>query len=195
MDNAPTDILRRAALWTAICSISAAPSFFWAINVNGSYYNRLAMATGVVCFICLLTATTSTPRFLRFRKHPFIRRTLYIGYGARLFISIVFPLGAWLDLFPGMLSIGIVEEGLGIPGSSYLGTLLITLIQGTFLNCLIFILMAITYGVQRLFLTMPPPESELACSKCGYDLRGSLTSVTCPECGANIESDITAASV
>lgn len=184
MDNAPTDILKRAALWTVICSISAAPSFLWA----WSEYNRLAMLTGVVCFICLLTATTSTQRFLRFRKRPFIRRTLYIGYGTRLFISIVLPLGIWADMIPGMLSIGIIE-GLGIPGPSYLGTLLITLIQGTLLNGIVLILMLITYVIQRLLLTMPPPAPEIGCSKCGYDLRGSLTSVTCPECGSNIESD------
>ena len=191
MYNTPQDIMKRAALWTVVCSISAAPSFIWA----WSDYNHLAMLTGIVCFICLLTATTSTQRFLRFRKQPFIRRTLYIGYGFRVFISIVFPLGVGADMIPGIVSINIVEHGLGISGPSYLGTLLITLIQGTFLNCAVFVLMLITYGLQRLLLTMPPPEPEFGCSKCGYDLRGSLTSTLCPECGTNIESDITAASV
>ena len=181
MDNTYTDILKRTLLWTVVCTISAVPSFLGAWDD----FNRLAMLTGLACFICLLTTTTSTQRFLRFRKRPFIRRTLYIGYGARLLISIAYPIGILVDFFPGIVSISIVE-GLGIHGPSFLGTLLITFIQGTILNCTVFIVMLITYGIQRLLLTMPPPE--MACSKCSYDLRGSLTSVTCPECGTNIES-------
>lgn len=110
----------------------------------------------------------------------------------RLLLSIAYPVGIAVDLFPGIVSVTVVEKGLGIPGSSFVGTLLITLIQGTILNCLVLIFMLVTYGIQRLIFTMPPPEPEIACTKCGYDLRGSLTSATCPECGSDIQS-ITAA--
>jgi hypothetical protein len=150
--NTPADITRRALLWTLLCGISAAPSFIWAARG----FNRLAMILGVVIFITLYTLTTSTPAFLRFREKPFIRRTLYIGYGTRILISVIFPVGMAADLIPGLISISVVHTILGSMSEGFVATLLITIVHGTILNFLLTIYMFIVWGFQRLF--MKPPE-------------------------------------
>jgi hypothetical protein len=93
-----------------------------------------------------------------------MRRTLYIGYGLRLLLSAIFPLGfgvgfglvLFVDIWPGILSINIVNS-LGIEPRTFLGTLLTTIVQGTLLNVIIFVIMSIAYVFQRMFMT-PPPE-------------------------------------
>src|SRR5690554_1463469 len=107
-------LLRRFLLWALICSISAAPSFVLAMGE----YDTAAMVTGILLFALGYTALTGTGWFNRFHARPFIRRTLYIGYGARLALSglmaiaavgvlakarfLVFPV--FLDLFCGAIS-------------------------------------------------------------------------------------------
>ena len=72
------------------------------------------MVCGVLLFICLYTVSTCNDAFERFHARPFVRRTLYIGYITRMALSVAFPLGMFLDMFPGLVSIAIVERtGLG----------------------------------------------------------------------------------
>ncbi len=143
-------VLRRLLLWTVICTISAAPSFVWA-HQN---YDRAAMFLGVLLFIAVYTIATSTERFARFHALPFIRRTLYIGYGLRLLLSIIYPLGMGADLFPGMWSVNSVEWFMN-DSHSFGGTLAITIVQGTQLNVILFLVMGAIYGLQRAFLKPP----------------------------------------
>jgi hypothetical protein len=138
-------LLRRFLLWSVICIVSAAPSFLWA----SGEFNHLAMAYGVLLFIFIYTTISMTDWFERFHARPHVRRTLYIGYGARLAISIAFPVGAATDLYPGLISIGIVRN-LGILPESFSGTLAVTIVQGTILNILIFIFMLLVYGILRM---------------------------------------------
>ncbi len=173
----PLVILRRLWLWTLLCSVSAAPSFLWAM----SEYSRPAMLTGVVIFILLYTATTSTQAFHRFSRRPFVRRTLYIGYGLRVLCSLLFPLGMLIDLWPGLLSV-FISELFFSGASSFVFTLVTTLLQGTFLNIILGMFMLILYALQRA-VCKPPPQNEGFCEKCGYDLRASYEFGRCPECG------------
>jgi len=161
---------RRLLLWTVICVVSAAPSFFFAQRE----FDRAAMVVGVCLFIAGYTAATSTPAFARFHRRPFVRRTLYIGYGLRLALSLMCPIGfvaaadatlrpmvlvAFADVLPGILSVNLVK-GTGIKPESFHGTLLTTIVQGALLNLIVFAVMLVVYMVQRLFLTAPPPEPD-----------------------------------
>lgn len=146
-------ILRRLALWTLVCCVSAAPSFAWAHQE----FDRPAMVAGVALFILLYTALTSTARFERFRNRPFVRRTLYIGYGTRMAISVLFPIGLGADLMPGMLSVGIVQN-LGLHPHGFAGTFATTCVQGTLLNILLSVFMVAVWGIQRL--TMKSPDQQ-----------------------------------
>jgi|SRR5215217_1151094 len=154
-------LLRRFALWTVVCCVSAAPSFVWAGGIQGTgprggAFDRGAMAFGVALFILLYTAATSTRAFERFHARPFVRRTLYIGYGVRVGLSLAFPIGLGADLLPGMLSVSTVEK-LGLDPRSFAGTFATTMVQGAILNVLIFLFMWLVYTVQRL--TMRPPAT------------------------------------
>ena len=150
-------LLRRLALWTLICCVSAAPSFYWADHngTNGARFDRSAMVVGVALFIVAYTALTSTTAFERFHNRPFVRRTLYIGYGVRLALSLAFPIGMGADLFPGLLSVSLVEKS-GLRPYSFEGTLATTVVQGAILNVLVFLFMLLVYGIQRLTMKPPP---------------------------------------
>ena len=162
MPDPYTTLLRRLLLWTFVCCVSAAPSFVWAGGLNGNGrgnpgpFDRGAMAFGVALFILLYTAATSTEAFERFHARPFVRRTLYIGYGVRVGLSIAFPIGMGADLLPGMISVSAVEK-LGFDPRSFGGTFATTLLQGAILNVLVFLFMFVVYGVQRM--TMKPPAT------------------------------------
>lgn len=178
MRNDTPHFTKRLALWGSVCAVSAAPSFLLA----ASKYDPIAMLVGVAFFALGMTWCTGRPGFMRFKRRPFVRTTLYIGYVTRVVISVLWPIGASTDIMCGVFSIGIIEEGLGMNGASFIGTLLITLIQGTFLNIILFVFMSIVYGVQRLVRKMPKNAFSWCCSQCGYDLRGQ-TEARCPECG------------
>ena len=63
--------------------------------------------------IVAYTAVTGTRVFARVRSWPHMRRTFRIGYGARLLVSIIFPIGVYLDLLCGVLSTAVVERRAG----------------------------------------------------------------------------------
>jgi hypothetical protein len=81
----------------------------------------------------------------------------------------VFPLGLsskgpgvilmFADLWPGLVSLKIVQDGLGIDPRAFTGTLLTTIVQGALLNVIVFIVMAVVYAFQRMFMTTPPEYS------------------------------------
>ena len=144
-------ILRRLILWSIICVVSAAPSF---VIASGEKFDRGAMIVGVILFIAAYTIVTSTEAFERFHRRPFMRRTLYIGYGLRLLMSAAFPLG--IDFIPGILSVELVGNVLDVEIKSFLGTLLTTIVQGAILNIIIFVIMSLAYAFQRMFMTPPP---------------------------------------
>src|SRR4051812_40166526 len=123
-------VFRRLALWTAICTVSAAPSFVMAGGLDRHQrFNTDAMVFGVAVFIFLYTALTSTAAFERFHNRPFVRRTLYIGYAVRMGMSLAFPIGVGADIMPGIVSVRCVES-LELNVRSFTGTFLITLVQG-----------------------------------------------------------------
>ncbi|HRX86212.1 MAG TPA: hypothetical protein P5572_14425 [Phycisphaerae bacterium] len=167
----------RLATWSIICFISAVPSFFWAIGT----FDTLGMLCGIAVFILAYACVSGAPAVRRMYARPFVARTVRIGYGTRLFLSIAFPLGAGVDLYFGMVSTSI-GSALSTDPQGFSATLLTTLVQGTLLNLALGVYMAIIYGVQRLFMRYPPPAG--CCAHCGYDLRASPQ--RCPECGTPV---------
>lgn len=182
-------IARRFLQWTVLCSICAVPSFM--VAYDG--FDTGGMIAGVILFIVAYTLVTSTERFSRFERRPFIRRTMVIGYGTRVVCSLFYPAGVILDFIPGLISVMFVEaiwtggagggrSGITAVQPSFFATFAITLIQGTLLNTILIVFMAIVYSIQRAFCTWPEPQTGL-CERCGYDLRASYQFGRCPECG------------
>ena len=132
-------LLRRFGISTLLCSISSIPSFWWAHG-----YDPAAKVVGVLIFIVLLTAVGCTQWFESFKRRPGILTVLIIGYGTGIFISLFFRIGILVDLYPGILMVGIADA-MGITGSSFAPTLVITLMQGVALNIIVGVYMQIIY--------------------------------------------------
>jgi hypothetical protein len=156
-------LVRSLARWTLICVVSALPSFFWGCGLHQEFRHVAAMLCGIGLFVIGYTAIECSSVFRQIVALPYVRRTLLIGYGTRLFVSIVFPLGLALDMFVGMLSVGLIASAAATAspdpslfdavdgrGASFLLVLVTTILQGLFLNLLLGGYMLLVYATQRL---------------------------------------------
>jgi hypothetical protein len=139
-------LLQRLSLWTTICTISAIPSFYFASHER---FDQRAMACGVAVFAVICTISSCTHAFERIHDLAHVKATLYVGYLTRLGMSVILPLGGSADLIPGVLSLTLVSKA-SISPRSFIGTFMATIIQGVFLNILLFLFMAIVYVLIRL---------------------------------------------
>ena len=173
----------RLGFWTLICGVSAAPSLLWGWGLHPKPEQVFAMLLGILIFIVGYTLVTGIPFVQRLKRRQHVRTTLKVGYGTRLGMSIIFPVGLYIDMIPGILATALVENLMDI--ESFGGVLLTTLVQGALLNVLLSLYMLLVYGLVRLFSRKPDVAAPL-CLGCGYDMRGSGS--RCPECGRVDES-------
>jgi hypothetical protein len=172
-------VVRRFLLWAAICSASAAPSFFLGLSLG----SMAGMIAGIALFTVAYTVLTCTQRFERMYRQPFVRTTMYVGYGLRIFASVslflavagVPPILVVPDVFCGQLSINLAGR-LGLPidydyavsssrvahgqFETFVAVFVTTCIQGLLLNLIVFFVMAITYAAQRMFRKWPDEEGD-----------------------------------
>lgn len=106
------------------------------------------MLLGVCLFVAAYTAVSSHPRVLDWVRVPPVRRTMVVGYGLRVGVSIVYPVGLALDLFPGVMSVRLVKAA-GLTAGGFVDTLATTVVQGGLLNILLAVVMLPIYLVQR----------------------------------------------
>ena len=177
----PATILRRFLLWAFICTMSAIPSFLIARDVH---VNVPGMVAGVALFVILYTWFTSTRRFERFYRRPFVRETMYVGYVLRVLLSglvlllylndrdlkggFAFVPDLWLGavsaLFGQLIGLGI-ENGSAMRGvttpHTFIAAFVTTCIQGVLLNILVSIVMGIAYVAQRVFRPWPDDDHNV----------------------------------
>lgn len=149
-------------LWSVVCVISAAPSFYFGYGTVARE-QAAAMGLGVAIFIGTYTLADQWSVRHRWRRSRNVALTLRIGYATRVLISIFFPIGMFVDVLCGMMSVGMIEAGLpfllsengearsGVPNAGFGGTLLITLVQGVLLNIVLFGYMSVVLCVIQLF--------------------------------------------
>ncbi len=150
--------LASLGLWSGICTLSAAPSFAWGLGtIAGDQV--AAMLLGIVTFICGYTLADQFTQGHGWRRNPAVRLTLKIGYMTRVAISVIFPVGATLDVICGVFSIQLAQH-LGPlvtfrssgsidarDNTTFLGALLVTLIQGGVANVVLAAYMLCVLGL------------------------------------------------
>lgn len=146
------------ATWSFVCIVSAAPSFAWGLGTIASD-QILAMCTGIATFILLYTCGDLCSQTQKWRQNHQVSMTLKIGYITRIMITVIFPIGAGLDVICGLFSVGVVQaafpqlikhagDAADMDGKAgFLGTLLVTLTQGIILNVVLFSFMLLVFGV------------------------------------------------
>lgn len=147
--------LRTLLKWTFVCGISAAPSFFWGGVIGEMQMLQIgAMIFGICTFIAGYTLAEYTAFAKGLNSQPLVRRTLRIGYGTRIAISILFPVGLFLDMYVGMLSIQTtrlllsIDIGQGqVDLVNFIGFYATTLIQGIYLNIVLACYMLLVHGI------------------------------------------------
>lgn len=146
-------------VWGLVCVVSAAPSFAWGISTIATR-QAWAMCLGVAIFVVMYTLLDQVTQNMAWRQDRSVRLALKVGYGTRLAISIIFPIGGVLDMFCGYFSVAAVavvvpndllsgSSPVG-PNAGFLVTLLITLVQGCVLNVALACYISLVLGITLL---------------------------------------------
>lgn len=160
----PPPIFHRALLrWMLVCAVIAAPSFYFGLMFGTDAARISAMFTGILVYAIAYACAEiywARPYLVR---NPRLRRTVQIGYGSRVAISILFPVAILVDVPCGMISVDVVRSfaGIGVqmesmnkaaPGSlsAFAAILLTTLVQGALMHVLLFGYMGIVHTIQML---------------------------------------------
>ena len=150
--------------WLVICAVSAGPSFFWGIMIGKQQLNAaIGMILGVLTFAAVYTVFECRPFVQRLLRNRLIKRTAKIGYGTRIGVSIIFPVGLYMDMIVGLGAMSTVEAltskenpldggdvGRG-PPTTVFWFFITTLFQGVYLNIILFVYMLLVYALVRLF--------------------------------------------
>ncbi len=151
-EEIPASLRRTALRWLVVCGISAAPSFVFGLAITGGQV--AGMLTGILLFVIGYTLLDYRTASLPIRRKRTVRRTLKITYGTRIAISILFPIGAYLDTICGILSVGLTQSITGFELRSasgemgYFAATFTTLVQGALLNVVLGCYALMVHGIQ-----------------------------------------------
>ncbi|MBC8354961.1 MAG: hypothetical protein H8E66_23535 [Planctomycetes bacterium] len=151
--------LRALGRWTLVCCISAAPSFFWGCAMHRGAEHVVGMICGILVFVLAYTVVECSHHYQQIITRPHMHRTALVGYGTRILISVIFPIGLAVDMMTGVVSVAIVQNispansaelsEAGASASTF-SVFLTTVVQGILLNILLFAYMVCVYAVLRV---------------------------------------------
>lgn len=148
--------------WLTVCVIAAAPSFYFGGGIGGWRTPEiLGMVMGILVFVVGYSLIEFLPQVQSALQKKAQHRATRIAYITRIVISVLFPIGIFVDLYCGIFSVFVSstitgEQGFprasstDAPSLRFLYHLLTTLIQGTVLNIILFSYMLIVYGFLRI---------------------------------------------
>ena len=161
---ATASLSRTIVRWMVVCTISAIPSFAFGLMATDGQI--AGMVLGILMFVAGYTWIDFRTAPRPSRRNRRIRRTLKIAYGTRIAISILFPIGAYLDLVCGIVSVSITSPVTGLQIEEqpvgFFGALLTTLVQGCVLNLVLGAYALLVYVIQVAYGTIrknnPPSD-------------------------------------
>lgn len=142
--------------WFFICYACAAPSFFLGSGFGSTSVRFAGMTCGIFVFVLLYTAAECSDALRGWRAQPGVERTLAIGFGLRVAISLIFPIGLYLDMFLGIFAVGlstrlgfpVEQRGFGSAWVEFANFFVTTLVQGGLVNLVLFGFMLLMYAAQ-----------------------------------------------
>lgn len=161
--------LRALGRWTVICCISAAPSFFWGCALHREFEHIIGMICGILVFVLAYTFVECSHFYQQVITRPHMHRTVLIGYGTRILISVIFPVGLAVDMMTGIVSVEIIQRvvttnSASLPevriAASAFAVFLTTIVQGALLNIMLFAYMVCVYGILRVVACVRDRWSE-----------------------------------
>lgn len=158
-EAATASLSRTLVRWLVVCTVSAIPSFFFGMIVTESQV--AAMAIGILVFVAGYTWLDYGTATRSWRRNRRMRRTLRITYGTRIAISILFPLGAYLDLICGVVTMTITGSQLNGPALDFVAALMTTLVQGCVLNVVLAFYGLLVYLIQVVVAAIRGRRGEI----------------------------------
>ena len=150
--------------WLLVCGAAAGPSFALGGGMGGWRFSAvLGMIIGVMIFVIGYTALEFTTAVQQQMGKPVSRRSAWIAYLTRVAISIIFPIGVFIDMFCGLMAVGFSSTVVGFR-ENYAGSrngvtfdnfsslecfqfAFTTVVQGVILNLVLFAYMGIVWLV------------------------------------------------
>ena len=190
---------RRAIITTGLCFNSAVPSF----AIAQTTFSVVGCLLGIAIFVVAATYLVPTTIVRGILKNSLLRRAFLITYGVR-YLACLVPIVIFVDIFVGMgtmisatalnalIDFGLfptlnLYDGTGDIWSTIPGSMLLTLIQGVYLNVALIAIAMLLYLIFRSFAT-PVQRADTGCVECGFDLRAQSAGAACPECGSTAGS-------
>ena len=174
-------IQRRFILWLTLCVVCSIPSYLLA---SSNSYLPLALSLAIISFAVLMTCITSLPRFYELSRIPYMRKSMYVGYGIRIALSIIFPVGFFIDALTGILTMHMIDTLSAIATKrGFVSAFIGTLIQGTLMNVVVSICIVTIWFVPWWNSKFKEDAKNTMCDECLFDLKRIPKGAPCPECG------------
>lgn len=157
----PVSVGRSFLRWLLICSFSAAPSFFLGLSFGSDIYHVSAMIFGVLTYVVLYVYLEHRV-WTTIAHRTALRRSMRIGYGARVVASILFPVAVFVDMPCGILATSItslipraavfvnlnsVNESATGPGA-FVAIFMTTILQGALMHLVLGGFIGIVHAIQ-----------------------------------------------
>lgn len=148
-------IAKGAIRWFLVCGISAIPS--WVIARDQTSAVVGGMVTGILLFAIGYTFLDVATRNHWLRQQRAMKWTMRITYGTRMAISLLYPVGFFVDLWCGLVAVSATSflfrtiTHHDIEPMHFASTLITTLVQGCLLNCVLAIYGLVVYAVCSAF--------------------------------------------
>jgi len=155
------------AKWLVVCVFAAGPSFYFGGAMGGwRVHTVVGMVIGVLFFVIGYTALEFTATVQKSMAKPVSRRAAWIAYLTRVGITVIYPVGLFVDVFCGIVAVLISSGVTGIQGgpqsnfpdppnvsalAEFFQYMFTTVVQGVLLNLVLFAYMGLAWLVCRLF--------------------------------------------